>query len=197
MLANSTYGGGGTNLDEIRAEYGLPEKYILYVGSCFGHKNIPSLIKAYSLLPDDLKDTYKLAITNANDDVKNSAIENHVSGNMIYLKRFPDRDKAKIYQGASLFAFPSLHEGFGIPLIEAMAAGVPVVSSSASVMPEVVGDAALLFEPRDVHGMSRAMERVLTDENLRCELIAKGYENVKRFSWEKSAEKLHDVIINL
>ena len=98
---------------------------------------------------------------------------------------------------ADLFAWLSFYEGFGIPILEAMASGVPVVCSNRTSIPEVAGDAAVLVDPENISEISNAIEKVLTDENLRADLISKGYENTKRFSWEKSAQKLHDIILSL
>ena len=98
---------------------------------------------------------------------------------------------------ADLFAWLSFYEGFGTPILEAMASGVPVVCSNRTSMPEVAGDAAIMIDPENLKEISNAIEKVLTDENLRADLISKGYENIKRFSWEKSAQKLHDVIVKV
>ena len=179
------------------SKYNLPGRYILYFGSCDSHKNVPALVKAYSLLPAELRDSYKLVITNQSNEVKDSVNALGLTRQVQYLSRIPDEDKPGIYHGASLFVWPSLYEGFGIPILEAQASGVPVVSSNAASMPEVAGDSAVLFDPHDTKAIASAIERVLTDEDLRKGLIAKGYENIKRFSWDKSAQKLHDIIINL
>lgn len=181
----------------LRKKYGLPEKYILHFGSCLAQKNIDTLIRAYAMLPENLRDEYSLMITNPDDEVMKCAGENGVSGRMIYADKIPDEDKPGIYQLASLFAWPSYIEGFGIPILEAQASGVPVISSNTASMPEVAGNAAVYFDPYDTAGMSEAMHRCLTDEILRSELIAKGYENVKHFSWDESARKFHDIITSL
>ena len=181
----------------LRKKYGLPEKYILHFGNCLPHKNVEGMIRAYAMLPENLRAEYGLVIPNPNGSVRKCAGENGVSGNVIYTDKIPDEDKPGIYQLASLFAWPSYIEGFGIPILEAQASGVPVVSSNTASMPEVAGNAAVYFDPYDTAGMSEAMRRCLTDEILRGELVAKGYENIKRFSWDKSAEKFHDIITSL
>ena len=179
------------------SKYGLPEKYILYFGSCDKHKNVESLVKSYALLPSDLRQEYPLVITNPSDSVKACAESCGVSGQVQYLYRVPDVDKVGIYRGASLFVWPSLYEGFGIPILEAQASGVPVVSSNAGVMPEVTGDSAVLADPKDTESIASAIQRVLTDEALHSDLVMKGFENIKRFSWDESAQKLHDIITSL
>ena len=179
------------------SKYGLPEKYILYFGSCATHKNVESLVKSYALLPSDLRAEYPLVITNPSDSVKACAEGCGVSGQVQYLYRVPDADKPGIYRGASVFVWPSLYEGFGIPILEAQASGVPVVSSNAGVMPEVTGDSAVLADPKDTESIASAIQRVLTDEALHSDLVMKGFENIKRFSWDESAQKLHDIITSL
>ncbi len=190
----------------LREKYGLPEKYILHFGSCLPQKNVPALIRAYSMMPDALKNEYSLVITNpeqvvetseGKDDIRKIAAENGVSDYVVFPEKISDDDKIGMYQLASLMAWPSYLEGFGIPILEAQASGVPVVSSDSSSMPEVAGDSVVYFNPYDTDGMSQAMTKCLTDELLRSELVAKGYENLKRFSWDKSAKKFHDIITSL
>ncbi|MBQ7216441.1 MAG: glycosyltransferase family 4 protein, partial [Synergistaceae bacterium] len=159
------------------SKYSLPEKYILYFGSCDTHKNVGALVKSYALLPAELRQEYQLVITNPTDSVKACAEACGISGQVQYLYRVPDEDKAGIYRGASLFVWPSLYEGFGIPILEAQASGVPVVCSDAGVMPEVTGDSAMLFDPKDTEGIASAIQRVLTDEGLRRDLVQRGFEN--------------------
>jgi glycosyltransferase involved in cell wall biosynthesis len=98
-----------------------------------------------------------------------------------------------LYGGATLFAFPSLYEGFGLPALEAMACGTPVVASNVSAVPEVVGDAALQVSPWDVEALAGAMERVLGDEHLRADLRERGLRRAAEFSWEKAARQTLDV----
>ncbi len=185
------------DLQVIREQYNLPNKYVLYFGACSARKNVETLIRAYSKLSESLRREYKLVITNplidTTDCVNNCGISEYVH----YIKAIPEADKPAIYQMASVSAWPSLYEGFGLPVLEAMASGVPVICSNVTSMPEVAGDAAILVDPLDASGMAREIERVLTDSELRKDLIAKGYENIKRFSWDESAKKLHDIIVNL
>ena len=153
-------------------------------------------MKAYSILPAEFMDTYKLVITNPSNEIKDLVNAQGISEHVHYLDEVPDEDKPGIFRGASLFVWPSLYEGFGLlPILEAQASGVQVVCSNAASMPEVAGDSAILFDPHDTEAIASAIERVLTNEDLRDELAAKGCENIKRFSWDKSAQKLHDIII--
>lgn len=185
------------NIEHIREKYSLPERYILYFGSCIPHKNANALIRAYAELSEDIRRDYMLVITNPQSVTYECVKECRVSEYVKFLHKVPESDKPGIFQSASLFVWPSLYEGFGLPAIEAMASGVPVICSNTTSMPEVAGDAAVLVDPLDYSGMSKEIARVLSDSDLRNDLIAKGYENIKRFSWDKSAKKFHDIIVSL
>lgn len=181
----------------LRKEYALPEKYILYFGSCMKNKNVESLVKAYALMPEDLRGKYKLVITNPSATVKECITHAGIAEYVHFLHNVPEKDKPGIYREASLFVWPSFYEGFGMPVTEAQAAGIPVACSNATSMPEAAGDGAVFFEPGNVDEIVAAMVRILTSESLCRELVAKGYENVKRFSWDESAKKFHDIITSL
>jgi glycosyltransferase involved in cell wall biosynthesis len=105
----------------------------------------------------------------------------------------PDRTLAALYRLASLFVFPSLYEGFGLPPLEAMACGTPVITSNVSSLPEVMGDAALLIDPYEPDAIADAMRRVLTDERLRQDLKARGLRRVAEFSWERSVARVREI----
>jgi len=110
-----------------------------------------------------------------------------------FLGFVPDETLAVLYRLASAFVFPSLYEGFGLPTLEAMAAGAPVITSNVSSLPEVVGDAALLIDPLDAGAIAAAMERVLSDPALSADLTRRGRERVKAFSWERSVARIREV----
>ena len=113
---------------------------------------------------------------------------------MVFTDYVPEGDLPALLSGARLFVFPSLYEGFGMPVLEAMACGTPVVCSNTSSLPEVVGDAALLVDPLDVGELAAALARVLDDAELRTELIQRGFEQAKGLSWEKCARETLDVL---
>jgi glycosyltransferase involved in cell wall biosynthesis len=113
---------------------------------------------------------------------------------VVFTGYVPDEDAAPLMSGASAFAFPSLYEGFGFPVLEAMACNVPVVCSNTSSLPEVAGDAALLVDPTDVEALAYALQRVLADAGLREALVARGQKQVARFSWERCAQQVRGVL---
>jgi glycosyltransferase involved in cell wall biosynthesis len=124
------------------------------------------------------------------EDVFETAVRLGVADRVLFPDFFSDSDLPALYSLAALFVYPSLYEGFGLPIAEAMACGTPVVTSNASSLPEVAGDAALYFDPRDVNAMVDAMRRALSDEVLRNDLRSKGFAQAKRFSWDKAANEL-------
>ena len=109
----------------------------------------------------------------------------------------PDQTLAALYRLASVFAFPSLYEGFGLPPLEAMACGTPVVTSNVSSLPEIAGDAALLVDPYDTDAIADGIRRAVTDESLRAGLIARGLERARTFSWAQSVAKIHRIYMEV
>lgn len=182
-----------SRLDSIKEKYGINRKFIQYIGSLKASKNIPRLIEAYSRLPESILRKYALVITGGKGwkskeiffRVKALCLEN----NVVFTDFVDDNDLPLLLNAATLLVFPSLYEGFGIPPLEAMSCGIPVIASNASSIPEVVGDAALLFDPYNVEEMTETMYRVLIDKQLRDKLIKRGFEHVKQFSWENSARE--------
>jgi glycosyltransferase involved in cell wall biosynthesis len=182
--------------ERLRAKYGLDAPYVFSVGTLQPRKNYVHLIKAFANLhPADLPHAnLQLAIAGGRgwlyEDILAEA-ENH--GDRVRVLGFVnDVDLPALLRNAALFAFPSLYEGFGLPVLEAMACGTPVVCSNASSLPEVAGDAALLVDPHDIDGLAKAMARALEDDALRGEMIAKGLTQAARFTWEGSARQLLD-----
>jgi len=176
-----------TECNRVKTKYKLDKPYILSVGTKEPRKNIGRLIEAFQSL--------------ANQDIdlvlagKYGWGENHMSNlksqmsNIKEIGFVGDKDLPAFYSGAQVFAYPSLYEGFGMPILEAMACGCPVITSNISSLPEVAGDAALLVYPKDEKEIAKAMMALVDDEKLRNKLIKRGYEQVKKFSWQKTAEK--------
>ncbi len=179
----------------MQQRFQLTSPFVLYAGNIKPHKNVDRLIHAFSLLRQRGAGDTKLLIIgdemskyqNLRRLVHRYQLHQHVR----FLGFVPDETLAVLYRLASVFVFPSLYEGFGLPPLEAMAAGVPVITSNVSSLPEVVGDAALLINPLDAGAIAEAMARVLEDPALRADLIRRGHERVKVFSWEQAAARTY------
>lgn len=144
----------------------MESKYILYLGSNHKRKNIQGLKKAYKILKNKIP--HKLILAGVDKYLDN---------------------KWELLKNADVFVFPSFYEGFGMPVLEAQKAGAPVVASNAGALPEILGDSALLVDPHNTQEIAEAIYKVLSDKKLRNDLIKKGQENIKRFSWPKCAKE--------
>jgi glycosyltransferase involved in cell wall biosynthesis len=181
----------------VRERYQLDHKFVLYVGNIKPHKNLVRLIEAFDeLRRGDLEDLKLLII---GDEISKlpglrRAVHRHkLHKHVRFLGYLPDDQLAVLYRMASVFAFPSLYEGFGLPPLEAMASGTPVVTSNISSLPEVVGDAAVLVDPYDVGSIVDGLRRVLTDPARAEEMRRKGLIRAREFSWERSVAKTLEV----
>ncbi|GKS58653.1 glycosyl transferase family 1 [Nitrospira sp.] len=179
-----------TPSDTVSATYELRAPYILTVGNFLPHKNMPRLVEAYSRLPATLRGRYRLVLAGRPNDhasalartIETLGLSNRVS----FPGPIADEDLPALYAGASLFVFPSLEEGFGLPALEALACGTPVAASNRASIPEVVDTAAMLFDPEDVGAMTVAMEQILTDHDLRERLRRDGLAQAQRFTAERT-----------
>lgn len=189
-----------TNQEQIKAareRYGLGERYIFYIGGLDQRKNVPQLVRAFAHLQAQIGDPHLQLFISGNPDKQKGplfpdprpvAADLGMGGQIIY--RFvEEEDKPAIYSGASLFVFPSIYEGFGLPPLEAMGCGTPVVCSNRTSLPEVVGDAAITVDPDNTHALVDAIRRVLTDEALQTDLRARSLARAKQFSWRKTAQE--------
>ena len=167
--------------------------FVLYVGTIQPRKNLLRLIDAFARLTQQHQIGWDLVLVGRrgrlSQEYERHAATRGLSGRVHFPGYLPDTAVAALMEKALFFAFPSLFEGFGLPVLEAQTTGVPVMCAKNSALPEIAGDAALLVDPEDVDDIAAAMLRLSQDEALRQELIAKGYQNVKRFSWEKAARE--------
>lgn len=179
---------------QVKDKYKTGDRYILYVGGLHSKKNIDRLILAYDSLIKDKNIRPKLIIggqRSGGDEKIFKLIEDRdLNNEILYIGFIPQDELPALISGAEVFVFPSLHEGFGIPPLEAMACGTPVIVSNLSSLPEVVGDAGILVDPYSVDEIAGAMWQVISDDNLKNDMRRKGLERASLFSWEKSARKL-------
>lgn len=183
---------------QIIGQYFNPKtKYILSVGTLEPRKNLARLITAFSLLPNALKQKYQLVLVGGkgwNNRTLLQTINNLNLKDRVILTGFvKDDDLPYIYNQASIFVYPSLYEGFGLPVLEAMAAGVPVVTSNLSSLPEVAGRATCLINPTDEKAIAQAIVKVLSQPKFAQKLIKQGFIQAKKFSWGKAAQETLDL----
>jgi glycosyltransferase involved in cell wall biosynthesis len=177
---------------------------LLYAGSIRPQKNIPRLVEAFAVLRDQLaahpvyRDLRLIIIGDQISQypaVRHAVIKSRVESTVRFLGFVPFDTLRCFYEAASAFVFPSRHEGFGLPPLEAMASGTPVVCSNVSSLPEVVGDAAVLVHPENVFEIARGIRDVLLDQNLRQALICKGLVQAAKFSWERTAREVLEIYL--
>jgi|YNPMSStandDraft_1061717.scaffolds.fasta_scaffold00348_12 glycosyltransferase involved in cell wall biosynthesis len=178
----------------LQENYNIDYDYILYVGNMGPHKNITNLVKAYNIIKNKFK--VKLILCGKTSYAENvlKEIEDLNLGSYVKILNFvPIRHLPYLYNGASLFVYPSKYEGFGLPVLEAMKCRVPVVTSNVSSLPEVGGDAALYVDPYDIENIANAILKVLQSDELKRELSKKSIERAKLFSWYITARKTLEV----
>ena len=193
----------------LRARLALPERYVLYLGSNKPHKNLVGLVEAWKIanqqidesasqqIPDHVSrftfHASRLVIAGAWDErypeAKQRVAALDLGDSVTFLGPVAGADLPALYAGAELFVFPSLYEGFGFPVLEAMACGTPVICSNVSSLPEVAGSAALQVDPRDTDALAAAMDRVLGDAALRQSMRREGLAQAGRFSWTRTAQQ--------
>jgi glycosyltransferase involved in cell wall biosynthesis len=205
---------GEVEASAVLDKYNIKRPYLLYVGNAYPHKNLEGLIKVYAQINKEMKDL-KLILVGKEDyfyhRLKQSAKiffaigesqpkadqplagAKSSGGHMIFPGYVLDGDLKILYAKALAYVFPSFYEGFGLPPLEAMAHGLPVVSSNKTCLPEVLGDAAIYFNPANEQEMKEKIELVIKNENLRYDLIKRGLKQVKKYSWRDCAEKTLEV----
>ncbi len=180
-------------IQRVRRNYSLPQAYLLFVGSLEPRKNLPLLIQALQCCKIDIP----LVIAGWEgwgdkswiDMIQGAGLEERV----VFTGYVDDETLACLYSGATAFVYPSLYEGFGLPILEAMSCGCPVVCSNVSSMPEVAGKAAYLINPSDAEELAFAIDHIAGDQDIRCQLIQKGMNRAAEFTWRRTAELTRDV----
>jgi len=187
----------GDALAAVRARYSLPERYFLYLGGFDLRRNLATLFHALALArrrdaalpPLVVAGALPAADSAFAPDPRRLAAEAGLDGGVRFVGRVPEEDKPALYSGALAFVFPSRYEGFGLPVLEALACGTPAAVADATSLPEVAGPGALLVGPDDVGGWAAAIERLAADEALRTRLRVAGQEHAARFSWRRTAQQ--------
>jgi glycosyltransferase involved in cell wall biosynthesis len=177
--------------------YPLPPAFVLTIASASRRKNLIGLLRVYGRLPESVRTRYPLVVVwthahlqrRAASEVDRLGLKRWVQ----FLSAVPDRDLVLLYNAATAFVFPSLYEGFGLPVLEAMACGTPVVATNLTSVPEVTGDAAKLVDPRDEDAFLAALTGILTDPEERARLSRAGLERARQFSWERAAQQTLDL----
>ena len=181
---------------KVLQKYKIDKPYIVYVGNVYPHKNIEGLINAYQIILRDHPDL-KVVLVGKHDyffqQIKDLVEEKNLENNIIFTGFVDDIDLPHIYKQARLYCFPSFCEGFGLPALEALYSGIPVVASDNSCLPEVLGKAAVYFNPNNITEMANKIKYVLENNEVSTEIIRRGYEQVRIFSWEKMAKATLDL----
>jgi len=179
-----------------RSRYGLPEHYILYIGSLVKRKNLLGLLRSYARLRASEQPLPLVVVGVERSDqgaIGKTLADLDLGCDLVFAGHIADEDLPAVYTGAKLFVFPSLYEGFGLSPLEAMACGTPVVCSNTSSLPQVVGDAAVSVDPNDIEALAGAMHRVLVDRDLQADLRQRGLKRAAGFTWERTARRTLEV----
>jgi glycosyltransferase involved in cell wall biosynthesis len=188
--------------DRVLERHAVNYPFVLYAGNIRPHKNLARMIEAFAVAKAELAGHEEFAHLKLlvigdeltkHPDLRRAVIRTRLRDDVRFLGFVPHGVLRVFYSRARAFLFPSLYEGFGLPPLEAMAHGTPVVTSNVSSLPEVLDSAALLVNPENLFDIARGIRQVLTDEALRKDLVRRGYEQVKRYSWERSAQQVLDV----
>lgn len=183
-------------LEQVKRKYSLPEKFIMYVGSLSPRKNIIRLLEAFSLIREKIPHYFVLTASKSwkDADVYKSMERLNLRDRIHELGYVEQQDMPCLYNLADAYVYPSLYEGFGLPILEAMQSGCPVVASDATSIPEVAGNAATLVDPLDTKALADGIYQILTDQRLREKLINSGFKQAEKFSWDRCAKIILDTI---
>ena len=198
LNVDENYRPSKSNYDQLKYKYGISKQFILYFGNFNPHKNVSFLLKAYSGLPRKIKNKFELVLGGKKDShciaLEKRARQLEIENNVIFTGFIPEEDLPTIYSAASLFVFPSLYEGFGLPPLEAMACGTPVIVSNTTSLPEVVGDAGILVESNDTDKLSQAILSILFNTKLQVELRKKGLSRAKKFTLYRTSNDIFNLL---
>lgn len=186
-----------TETEAVTGKYRITKPYILYAGTLEPRKNIKSILDAYTKLPPEVRSSFSMVLAGGKgwlDRDIQAQLDSLRHLDIITTGYVPDEDLPALYSGASVFVYPSLYEGFGMPPLEAMACNTPVIVADNSSLPEVVGDAGILIDAHDTDSLVQHLEKVLGDPALADDLRRRGLERAKAFTWEESARRLLAVI---
>jgi glycosyltransferase involved in cell wall biosynthesis len=185
-------------LRNVSRKYELPKQFILYVGSLSPRKNTPTLLRSFARVKDRIAHSLVITASKSWKDKNVYDLINHLGlqSRLVKLGYVEADDMPALYNMASVYIYPSVYEGFGLPVLEAMQCGCPVIASNATSIPEVAGDAAMLVEPMDVQAWADGIYQVIMNRRLREEMIKKGFARAKQFSWDKCAERILETIRN-
>ncbi len=183
-------------LQNVSRKYQLPEQFILYVGSLSPRKNTPTLLWAFARVKDKIPHSLVITASKSWKDRKVYDLINQLGlqSRLVKLGYVEADDMPALYNMASVYIYPSVYEGFGLPVLEAMQCGCPVIASNITSIPEVAGDAAILVEPLDVQAWADRIYQVVTNQKLREEMANKGFARAAEFSWDKCAERILETI---
>jgi glycosyltransferase involved in cell wall biosynthesis len=181
----------GVPFESLKRIHGINRKYVLFVGRLLKCKNVPRMLRAFNKCKEaaDYDFVFLGQPGNGLHEIEHTIQQNNLKNRVHHIKWATTEQLVSFYKYASALFYASLYEGFGFPLIEAMACGVPIITSNLSSMPEVAGNAALLVDPKNEEEMAEALGKVLKDDSIRKKLIDNGYERVKKFSWENTAQQ--------
>lgn len=184
--------GSAQEFADVRARYHLPEQYLLYLGTLEPRKNVPLLLRAFAEFARRHPEA-RLVIAGKKgwyfDEIFHTAEALHLGDRILFTGYIDEADKPALIRGALLFVYPSLYEGFGIPVLEAMASGVPTIAGDRTSIPEIAGDGALLINPESLTDLLDGLELLYSNPDARTRLVAKGLEQAAKFSWVKTAQE--------
>lgn len=188
-------------LNKVKEKYRLPEKFIFYMGNTEPRKNLRNMLKAYSILTQKQSAAPSLVITNITREYLANVLEDigeeKIAGKIILTGYADFKDLPALYTLADFYVYPSFREGFGLPILEAMACGTAVITSNTSSMPEIAGEAALLVDPLNPESIAGAMQEYMLDDELKLEKIRKGQLRYRHYTWDASAKKLLDIYYSM